>query len=128
MAWKHNLTVPNWNVEVQDLYSRVNLFQIDYINKTIQIAFGVYKTAADAADPVKSRQPLQVIPAVIGPHRTVIQAEVKHPVTKEVLIPEVTIPSFDEVIAANQEVYAATVTAIYELSVLLKEFQSAVKV
>ena len=125
MALELTKLMSDFGIEVDGAYVKVIFFAIDVQSEAIGINLGYYasKEAADAKKPY-----IKQIQIGIGPRANVIQQEVKHPVTGDVLIPKVEVPAYADVAkaGAGKTAFDSVKAIIYQLvKVTLPEFSVA---
>lgn len=127
MAWTLKF-VSSFGTVHEKAYARVALFAFDRGSQNMRAVFNIY-CDADAAK--AGKQPLAQTEMIIGKEAQVIQPAVTHPTTGDILIPEVAMPSFDEVMkmdgGENAALYDSVAGSIYSVSKALSAFQAAEK-
>lgn len=90
-------------------YAKVIFFAHDVQQQLIgiQVAYYADKAAADAKKPYLAVHQFQ-----IGPTEQIIQQEVKHPVTHEVLVPQIALPKIADVLTGAGKTAFDSVKAI----------------
>jgi hypothetical protein len=91
----------------------------------IRVVFSIYadrQAADDGGEPIDQRE------FVATRESRITQDAISDPATGQVVVPEVRMPSFSDVVAGNEPVVTEVVDAIYRVSAGFPDFTGATKV
>lgn len=125
MALELTKLMSDFGFEIEGCYVKVIFFAIDIPQEAMGIQLGYYasKEAADAKKPYIKNQQIG-----IGPQANIIQPEVKHPISGDVLIEKVEVPSYADLAktGAGKTAFDSVKALIYVMiKAVLPEFKNA---
>jgi hypothetical protein len=102
-------------------YARINLFGYNRKAKTLRVCFEIFadKDAADA-----NAEPLSIDEYAIGREAQILRPETKD-ANGMIVVPELQLPAFDEVITTHAEAFNLVSRAIYTISAKIPQFEGA---